>query len=142
MTPAAHRYRAYLETLTPDTLGRLSDYVTEDVRFKDPFNDVRGPGAMAAVFAHMFDALGQVRFIVHHMAEDGDTCLMNWTFQARLRGRDWAFDGMSAVRFAPDGRVAEHVDHWDAAGAFYARLPVIGWLLERIRARIERLASR
>lgn len=136
MITAPERYRAYLEALTPETLNRLSDYVTDDVRFKDPFNDVRGPEAMAAVFTHMFNAVGQARFAVHHMAEDGKICLMHWTFRARLRGEDWVFDGMSAIRFALDGRVAEHVDHWDAAGAFYARLPVIGWLLERIRTRI------
>jgi len=136
MTSACERYRAFLEGLTPATLERLRDHVTDDVRFKDPFNDVRGPGAMIAVFAHMFDALGEVRFTVHRMATDNDTCMMFWTFRARLRGKEWVFDGMSAVAFAPDGRVVSHVDHWDAASAFYARLPVIGWLLERIRARL------
>ncbi len=111
------RYRHYLETLTPETLERLSDYVTPDVRFADPFNDVRGPVAMAAVFRDMFESVGDVRFTIRHMHTDRNHCLMAWTFAATLFGKPWHFDGTSEVEFAEDGRVAAHIDHWDAARA-------------------------
>ena len=52
MTPPHDRYRRYLETLTPETLKAISDYVTEDVRFKDPFNDVRGVDFFCGSCAH------------------------------------------------------------------------------------------
>lgn len=129
------RYRRYLETLTPESLGQLTDHVTADVRFKDPFNDVRGADAMARVFRHMFKAVRDIRFTVTHLASDGDVCLMTWRFDGILGGRPWTFGGASAVTFSPDGRVVEHIDHWDAARDFYERLPVIGWLLARIRGR-------
>lgn len=136
---AANRYRRYLETLSPETLDRLPDHVTPDVRFRDPFNDVRGAGAMRRVFDHMFETVGSVRFDVRHLAADGEACLMVWRFEASLRGAPWAFDGMSVVRFAPDGRVAEHIDYWDPAAALYERLPLIGrplaWLRRRLAAR-------
>jgi len=136
MTAPHDRYRHFLETLTPETLDRLSDQVTEDVRFRDPFNDVRGVEAMMRVFRHMFENVGDIRFIVRHSMADGDTCLMEWRFEGKLGARPWAFDGTSVVRFAPDGRVTEHVDHWDAARNFYERLPVIGRLLTWLRGRL------
>ncbi len=136
MTAPHQRYRDYLESLTPETLANLSDYVTEDVRFKDPFNDVRGVDAMAQVFRHMFENVQSVRFEVHQAMMEGDDCLMQWRFQGRLGAGPWAFDGTSAIRFAPDGRVAEHIDYWDAAGNFYERLPVIGRLLSWVRRRL------
>jgi predicted ester cyclase len=135
--PAPHeRYRQFLETLTPDTVDRLRDVVTSDVRFKDPFNDVRGADAMTRVFRHMFENVADIRFTVGHMASDGDTALMAWRFEGVLGGKPWGFDGTSVVRFAPDGRVAEHVDHWDAARDFYERFPVIGWLLAWLRGKL------
>lgn len=136
MTEHHERYCRYLETLTPESLARLSDHVTPDVRFKDPFNDVRGVEALAAIFRHMFATIPDVRFTVRHMMAEGDNCLMTWRFEGTLRGRAWGFDGSSALCFAPDGRVAEHIDYWDAAENFYERLPLIGWLLRRIRRRL------
>ena len=136
MSTPSDRYRDYLETLTPETLADLSEYVVVDVRFKDPFNDVRGADAMANIFRHMFDTVGPVRFIVDDCAGDADTCMMSWRFEAILRGRPWTFDGTSVIKFAADGRVVEHVDHWDSASAFYERLPIIGSLLAAIRRRL------
>jgi len=130
------RYREFLETLGPETLARLPDYVSADVRFTDPFNDVRGVDAMTAVFRHMFENLGAVTFAVERMSFDGEVCLMSWRFSSTLRGKPWTFEGTSVIRFDEAGRVVEHVDHWDAAGSFYERLPVIGWLLARIRTRL------
>ena len=137
MTVSSHaRYRSYLETLTPGALAQLGEYVRDDVRFRDPFNDVSGVDAMRDVFIHMFENLGPVRFTVSELVSDGDLCMLVWRFDARLSGKPWSFEGTSVVRFAADGRVASHIDHWDSAGAFYERLPVIGWLLARIRRSI------
>lgn len=133
---AAERYRRFLETLSPDRIAGLSDFVAADVRFVDPFNDVRGCEAMRRVFVHMFENVPGVRFTVHHVMTVGDTCLMHWRFEGILRGAPWFFDGTSVVTFDPDGKVVAHIDHWDAARAFYERLPLIGWLLRRIRARL------
>ncbi len=136
MTEPQERYRNFLETLTPETLAALPDHVTPDVRFRDPFNDVRGADAMRRVFRHMFENVGDIKFDVRHVARDGEVCLMAWRFSGVLRGADWAFDGTSVLRLAPDGRVAEHIDYWDAARDFYERLPLIGRLLARLRGRL------
>jgi len=136
MTQTLERYCRFLETLTPDTLKSLPDYVTADVRFKDPFNDVRGADTMMRVFRHMFVHVGEIRFQVDNAAMDGDTGFLKWRFSGLLRGKPWTFEGASVLRFSADGRVAEHVDHWDAARDFYEHLPLLGWLLSGIRNRL------
>jgi len=136
MNEACQRYCRYLETLTPDTLDRLGDYVTDDVRFKGPFNDVSGIDNMTRVFRHMFDNVDGIRFTVEQALSDDDRCLLAWRFEGRLSGEPWRFEGTSVLRLAADGRVSEHIDHWDSGQAFYERLPVIGWLLRRIRNRL------
>jgi len=51
-------------------------------------------------------------------------------------GPGFALEGMSEIRFAPDGRIAEHIDHWDSGAQFYARIPVLGWLIGLVRNRL------
>ena len=136
MTAPIDTYAAFLEGLTADNLMGLAHHVTPDVRFVDPFNDVTGVDHMTRVFSAMFAEVGPVRFSVSEAHGDVAAGMLAWRFEAQLRGQVWVFDGTSVLRFAADGRVCEHIDHWDAAGSFYGRLPVIGWLLGALRRRL------
>ena len=134
------RYAAFFEALRPETLERLSDVMTEDVHFVDPFNDVHGLEQTEKIFRHMFDNLENARFVVTHSAiTDGadPRGLLRWELDSLYKGRPYRIAGMSEVGFAPDGRVNEHIDHWDAAAQFYERLPVVGSLLRLIRSRLQ-----
>jgi len=128
--------RAY-EGLTPDTIDDLLTLTAPDIRFKDPFNDLRGQDALRGLFRHMFQATRDPRFVVRHAVLSGDTGLLRWDFSAEMRGLgQWQVEGMSEIRFDADNRIALHIDHWDAAEQFYEKLPVIGWLLRLIRRRM------
>ncbi len=133
---AVLQYRRFLETLSPDTLRRLPDLVTADVHFADPFNDVHGVEAMAHVLHDMFEKVADVRFQVRHAARDGDTCLMEWTFSGKLGEKPWQFDGCTVARFTPEGRVREHIDHWDAGRHLHERIPVLGRLVAFVRRKV------
>ena len=37
------------------------------------------------------------------------------------------------THFDAEGRVTSHRDYWDAAEELYMTLPVIGWLMRRLR---------
>jgi len=109
---------------------RLAEIACETVRFCDPFNDLRGIEAMRRLLAHTRDSLPGARFEVLDTAWSGTTAYLRWRLRAEVKVLgDWQVEGMSEVRFAPDGRVAEHLDYWDAAGQLYGRLPIVGRLL-------------
>ena len=84
----------------------------------------------------MFENVSDSRFVVHHAMIEDDVCPMQWHSHGRLANRPWAFDGTSVLCFTTDGGVAEHIHYWVAAGNFYERLPVIGWLLSTMRRRL------
>jgi len=138
MLSGAARYGAFFETMTPASLDRLADVVTEDIHFIDPFNDTVGQEALRRILTAMYADTEAPCFRVTHRAFDGDVCFLRWVFTARVKalGGDWRVEGMSELRFAPDGRVCQHIDHWDAARQFYERLPVLGWILRRLRRRL------
>lgn len=126
-------FKAYWETLTRESVGRLREVYTDDAYFRDPFNEVRGAPALERVFAHMFETLEAPAFVITETLLEGDAAVLVWDFTFRVRR--WkphltrTIHGCSHVRFAPDGRVSWHRDYWDAAGELYATLPLIGPLI-------------
>lgn len=136
MTTPVERYVKFLKTLSIDQLEELSTYVTSDVQFSDPFNDVTGVENMRQVFLDMFEHVGPINFTIMDAKGDSDVGVLVWKFEAHLLKKPWAFEGTTVLEFAEDGRVSKHSDHWDAARNFYEHLPVIGWLLGALRRRL------
>ena len=124
-----------LGTAGVPSLEQLSAVAVDDVHFTDPFNDIHGLDALQKVFEHTAMHVSAVRFTVHDMAWSETTAYVRWTMTGRVRViGEWRVEGVSEIRFADDGRVMSHIDHWDAASQFFGRLPLIGWLLRRIAA--------
>ena len=44
--------------------------------------------------------------------------------------------GMSHIRFNSAGLVILHQDYWDSGGNLFEHIPVVGWLIRRIKARL------
>lgn len=138
MTPL-EAYCGFFAGLQPGDLDRLEAVFTEDARFRDPFNDVRGLPAIRAVFAHLFEVCAEARFEVLEAVPDGRSGYIRWRFHFRLtrdhRARE-PVEGVSRVAFADDGRVREHLDYWDAAGELYTQFPLLGALMRWLRRRL------
>lgn len=136
MKPEHERYIDNLEKLNEDNLMALAALLAEDVRFRDPFNDVKGLDAMLKIFRHLFENVDDVSFEVLHALSREETLMMEWSFGGVLRGQPWRFDGMSLVRFGRDGRVVEHLDYWDSGEHFFQRLPLVGLVIAWLRAKL------
>ncbi|MDP3858480.1 MAG: nuclear transport factor 2 family protein [Stagnimonas sp.] len=136
---ANQRIVSLFETFAPADVQRLHEYYCDDAYFKDPFNDVRGLDAIQRVYAHMFDALDQPRFVVTQQMAQGAECWLVWEFQFRYRsfmkGRTQVVRGASHLVLAADGRIRSHRDYWDAAEEVYEKLPVIGLLMRWLKRR-------
>ena len=136
--PRVARIVALFEGFTPSDVARLPEFYAADVRFKDPFNEVEGVTEVQRVFAHMFDALIEPRFVVHDILVQGDQCFLTWDFVFRFRRFSpgpQTVRGSSHLRLAADGRIAWHRDYWDAAEELYEKLPALGGLMRWLRRR-------
>lgn len=125
-------------TLAPTNLDALVQCYTPDAHFRDPFHDVQGQAAIRAIFAHMFAASEQPRFVITEQQLAGATAFVTWRFHFGLRGHDYCIEGATRFGFATDGRVCCHRDYWDAAEELFQKLPLVGppiaWLRRRFRA--------
>ena len=129
-------YARFYETLSPDTLDGLRRLVAPEVRFKDPFNDLRGVDALLRATSAMF-RFGTPRFEVIDRALGERAGYLLWRYTVDTASeRPWIIDGMTELRFDAEGRVIEHIDHWDAAGQVYDKVPLLGTLLRLARRRL------
>ena len=129
-------YRIYLETLTARDVSHLSDYVSPDVRFCDPFHDVRGVGAMVAIFSRLFSTVQGISFRVQESGGHGCFYFFRWILTGTLRGKKWTVEGVTLLELRSDGKIISHREYWDAASQVYEKFPIIGPLLRTLRGRI------
>lgn len=128
------------EALVPADVARLGEYYHRDAQFKDPFNEVQGVGAIQLIFAHMFAALDQPRFVVRDIVHQGEQCFLTWDFVFCFKrlGRDWqTVRGASHLRLDGAGLIILHRDYWDAAEELYETLPVLGALMRWLKKRAQ-----
>ena len=130
-------YAGVFSEFSPEALERLDDLCRGDIAFRDPFHETRGLGAMRAIFSAMFALFDAPGFTVHDTALGERHGFVFWTFEDGARsGTPLRFHGTSTLEFDEEGRIASHADHWDAAAAIHARLPLLGPAIRLVNARI------
>ena len=137
--PRMARLVLFFETLTPTDVKRVDEFYSDDARFKDPFNEVQGHAAIEHVFAHMYVALHEPRFVVRDIVAEGDQCFLTWDFLFRFKRFspkvEQCVRGGSHIVFGDDRRIALHRDYWDAAEELYEKLPAVGALMRWLKRR-------
>ena len=126
---------AAYESLRPEEIDTLLQCYACDAIFQDPFNRVRGHAQIASVFEHMFETLAAPRFVVTCRTESAEAVVLGWDFffESTSLGGAQKITGLSRLSFNGEDLVSEHLDFWDPSAGIYEKLPVIGWLLRRLR---------
>lgn len=139
MTPelALGRLVRFFETISPASVGNeLATVYAPQARFKDPFNEVSGHAAIAAIFAHMFEQVDQPRFVVTGTVLQGGQAFLTWDFlftMKRFSRTPQCIKGATHVMFDETGAVTLHRDYWDAAEELYEKLPVLGGVMRWLK---------
>lgn len=126
----------FFESISQENTVELKQIYTEEVFFKDPFNEVNGVQHVIAIFDHMFHQLDQPRFVVTTHVSQGDQAFLTWDFlfkMKRFNRTEQCIRGASHIRFAADGRVCYHRDYWDVAEELYDKLPLIGSVMRGLK---------
>ena len=126
----------FFETINTGNVSQLAQVYSEDVFFKDPFNEVRGLADVVRIFSHMFEQVDSPRFVVTNHVLQGDQAFLTWDFLFRMKrfsAAEQCIRGATHLRFGPDGRANFHRDYWDAAEELYEKLPVLGSLMRGLK---------
>lgn len=123
----------WYSTMTPDSVMQVVNFYHVNARFKDPFNEVTGVGAIMQIFDHMFDTTEAPRFMMMDRIVQDHQAFVTWTFEFKLKGKSYSVVGGSHLKFDEQGLVIDHRDYWDAAEELFQKLPVIGGPIRWLR---------
>ena len=126
----------FFETIDAGNVSQLALVYSEDVFFKDPFNEVRGLDEVVRIFSHMFEQVDGPRFVVTSHVLQGDQAFLTWDFLFRMKrfsAAEQCIRGATHLRFDSDGRANFHRDYWDAAEELYEKLPLLGSLMRGLK---------
>lgn len=126
----------FFETLSPESVARLPEFYSEDVWFKDPFNEVRGVEAIQHIFEHMFTQVETPRFVITERIAQAHGAMLAWDFHFGMRGKAMLVRGVSHMKWDATGKINYHRDYWDAAEELYSKLPVLGGLMRWLQRRL------
>ena len=126
----------FFETIETGSVGQLAEVYSEDVFFKDPFNEVRGLPEVIGIFSHMFEQVDRPRFVVTNHVLQGNQAFLTWDFLFRMKrysAAEQCIRGATHLCFGPDGKANFHRDYWDAAEELYEKLPLLGSLMRGLK---------
>ncbi len=136
---AAHidKLISFYNNLSPETVLNVRDVYTADAYFKDPFNEFNGADRIEQIFRHMYRTLNDPRFVIRGWSGTDHDGFVIWDMHFRSRlmrgGGEQTIHGVSHIRFDVSGKVSYHRDYWDTGEELYAKLPVLGWIIRRLR---------
>jgi len=74
------------------------------------------------------------RFKVRRIAVEGDRLFIRWSLVRDKRGAEVSLiEALGQSVIGVDGLAVRHVDYWDTVQAIHRRIPVLAFLLERLR---------
>ncbi len=128
----------------PALLSALDQIYDVDVVFEDPLHRVEGLIELRRYFSGMVHGLDECRFTFKHILEQtgqGDEpnqAVLFWTMNYRHRklkgGQPLSLEGSSHLQFRE--RVIYHRDYFDAGAMLYEHVPVLGYVIGKIKARL------
>lgn len=123
------------------SLQLLSNIYNSEITFQDPILQVNGIAALEEYFAHGITNAQSCHFAFDAELVNKDRAFLTW--QMRLQherlanGREIVVQGCTHLEFAEDeNKVRSHVDYYDLGAMVYEHIPVINFLIRKVRTRL------
>lgn len=126
----------WFATLTPISLQNIDDIYAQTATFRDPFNQVVGIASIQRIYQHMFEQLGEPRFVITSKLVDSAEAFMTWQFLFTLYDKAYKIEGGTHFQLDEHGLIVLHRDYWDAAQELYEKIPVLGAVLRLLRKKL------
>jgi len=120
------------------TLAQLHEVYSPAIRFKDPVHQLDGLDALTNYFEHFCSADNNYQFEFTNELITANQAFFQWTMHYThpqlQHGARLQLEGGSLIKF--DQHIYYHEDFYDMGAMIYQHLPIMGWLVKKINARI------
>jgi hypothetical protein len=135
------RFTNLFSDLSKDRIHEhVRDVYADDVYFNDTLKEVRGIDALEQYLIESAEAVDSCRVDVNDIAINRGNYYVRWVmdiqFKRFAKGETTRSIGISHLRFDREGKIILHQDYWDAAGGLFEHIPLIGYSIRKIKARV------
>jgi len=127
--PLVANYIRWLETLGKPGVHRVSQFVSRDVRCRNPQYEASGYDGAASLYGRMFEGAASVKTRVLDVAQgaSGHNIYLRWDrLTVNEKGGKSTLSGVSELTIGMDGKIAAITDYWDEIPddnrSFYSKL--------------------
>lgn len=118
----------------------VRDVYAENVYFNDTLKEVRGIDELENYLIESATAVESCHVDIEDVASNNGNYYVRWVMAIRFkrlaRGETTRSIGISHLRFDDDGKIVLHQDYWDAASGLFEHIPLIGWGIRKVKARV------
>jgi hypothetical protein len=138
---AAHRFAQFFESVDqPDVAARVDALYGDDVYFSDTLFVTEDRAALTRHFQRLNGSGAHIDVDVDDAVISGVNLYLRWRMRVtfptdRVAPRSQTI-GMTQLRFDESGRIRFQQDFWDSTEGFYRQLPILGWAIGRVEARM------
>lgn len=135
------RFENLFADLTADSIReRTRDVYADEVYFNDTLKEVRGVDALERYLVESAEAVASCTVHVEDVASSNGNYYVRWVMHIRFKrfaqGETTRSIGISHLRFDTEGKIVLHQDYWDAASGLFEHIPLIGYGIRKIKARV------
>ena len=124
--------------LSIDNLELLENIYHKDITFIDPLHKVQGFENLQKYFYGLYESLTSCYFTIEHIFQKNDEAAIYWEMSYQHpklnAGKAVIVKGHSHIK-GENEKVIYHRDYLDAGAMLYEQLPVIGKIIQWIKAR-------
>ncbi len=136
------RFKSLYSDLTLITPTDLEKVYSDDIFFVDPIDSHQGIEKVKDYFSKLTEEAESCRFNIDVIVkcEDNDEglhFLVNWTMHLILRnsGKRIELPGTTQLK-VHDDKICYHRDYYDLGTMVYEHIPVLGWIVKKIKAKL------
>ena len=122
------KYISLFSNLTPKNVKDFDNLVSQDIRFVDPFNNVKGVENFKKIFYHMFEKIQDPKFVIETYTIKNKYVFLKWKMTFYAFKSEQSIEGVSELTFNKLGKITSHVDYWDSLNSLFIKLPYVGFL--------------
>lgn len=136
---AAQRFVDFFTSIQqPDVAARVAALYGDPVYFSDTLFVTEDRAALTRHFERLAGRGTRIRVDLDDTVVSGADLYLRWRMSVTFPdgGTEARTIGMTQLRFDDSGRIRFHQDFWDSSEGVYRHIPILGWAIGTVEARI------
>ncbi len=130
------KFKYVFENLNKDTMFLIDEFYDPNIEFTDPVGKIKGSHQIKKYYEHLYKNVKSIKFDFTHFIESEDMIVGVWkmTFvTSKLNGgKPIEVEGNSVIKFK-SGKAIYHRDYFDMGQFIYEQIPVLGFMVRKIK---------